>query len=257
VIDPAARVDPRASLGAGVSVGPWSVIEGEVTIGDGTWIDAHVVIKGPTRIGRDNRIHAFCSLGQDPQDKKYAGTGRSELIIGDGNTIREFCTVNRGTDQGGGTTTVGDGNWLMAYCHVAHDCRIGNQVVMANNATLGGHVEVGDFAVLGGFTGVHQYCRLGEYSLTAVAAMVVKDVPPFVIAQGSWARPRGINRIGMQRQGFEPGSIRAVRDAYMTLYRRGIGLADALVQLESLALENRFVAKLLEFIRESRRGIIR
>lgn len=257
MIDSTARIDPRATLAADVSIGPWSIIDGEVSIGSGTVVDAHVVIKGPSYIGRNNRIYAFCSIGQDPQDKKYQATDRSELRIGDGNTIREFCTINRGTRHGGGVTEIGDDNLLMAYCHVAHDCRIGSHVVMANNATLGGHVEVRDHAVLGGFTGIHQFCRVGEYSLTSIAAMVVKDVPPFVVAQGTWARPRAINRIGLQRQGFEPRVLRAIRAAYATLYRRGLSLADALAALDEMASTEPMVAIMAKFIRESRRGIIR
>ncbi|MCC6202865.1 MAG: acyl-ACP--UDP-N-acetylglucosamine O-acyltransferase [Gammaproteobacteria bacterium] len=257
MIDPTARIDPRASLAADVSIGPWTVIEGEVSIGAGTSIDSHVVIKGPTRIGSNNRVHAFCSIGQDPQDRKYRADDRSELRIGDGNVIREFCTINRGTEHGGGLTRLGNDNLLMAYCHVAHDCQVGSDIVMANNATLGGHVEVRDHAMLGGFTGVHQYCRLGEYSMTSIAAMVVKDVPPFVIAQGTWARPRAINRVGLQRRGYDPRMIRVVRDAFATLYRRGLSLADALAQLQLVAQTEPFVALLVRFIRESRRGIIR
>lgn len=253
-----ACIHPAARLGSQVSVGPWSLIDADVEVGDGTWIDAHVVIRGPTRIGRNNRIYAFCSLGQDPQDKKYdPAVGPSRLIIGDGNTIREYCTINRGTAHGGGVTEVGNHNWIMAYCHIAHDCRVGHHTVFANHATLAGHVEVHDHVTLGGFTGVHQFCRLGESSFTAIASVVVKDVPPFVMVAGNTASPRAINKIGLQRRGLAEADIQAIRRAFKTLYREGLPLAEAMTGLGQQAENSVYVKTMLEFVGNSGRGICR
>lgn len=257
MIDPSAKIDPGAQLAAHVEVGPWTSIGPGVEIGAGTRIGSHCVIKGPTRIGRDNRVFAFCSLGEDPQDKKFSGAGESRLEIGDRNTIREYCSINRGTPQGGGLTRMGDDNWLMAYCHIAHDCKVGNHTVFANNATLAGHVEIHDYVILGGFTGVHQFCRMGESSFSAIAAAVVRDVPPYVIVNGNSAIPRSINREGLKRRGFSPESIAALKRAYRTLYRQGNSLEDALKLLEAERDAFPEVARLLDFVRSSVRGIVR
>lgn len=257
MIDPSAKVDARAMLAADVEVGPWTFIGPDVEIGSGTRIGSHCVIKGPTRIGRDNRVFAFCSLGEDPQDKKFSGVGDSRLEIGDRNTIREYCSINRGTPQGGGLTQIGDDNWLMAYCHVAHDCKVGNHTVFANNATLAGHVEIHDYVILGGFTGVHQFCRMGESSFSAIAAAVVRDVPPYIMVNGNNAVPRSINREGLKRRGFSPESIAALKRAYRTLYRAGNSLEDALKLLEADSEAFPEVANLLQFVRSSVRGIVR
>jgi UDP-N-acetylglucosamine acyltransferase len=257
LIHPSAIVHPGACLEEGVTVGPWTSIGDGVEIGAGTSIDAHCVLKGPTRIGRDNRIYAFCSIGEDPQDKKFRGDVPVRLEIGDRNTIREYCSVNRGTPGGGGLTSIGDDNWIMAYCHVAHDCRIGRNVILANNATLAGHVEIGDFAILGGFTGVHQFCRVGESSFTAISAVVVKDVPPYVMVEGNTARARAINREGLKRRGFEQSAIDGIKRAYRTLYREGRLLEDALAHLAELGREFPEVERLVTFIRGTRRGIVR
>jgi len=187
MIDPSARIHPDAVLGIDVKVGPWTSIGPQVEIADGCEIGAHCVIKGPTRIGANTRIFPFCSIGDDPQDKKFVPGTPTRLEIGSGNTIREYCSLNRGSPAGGGLTSVGNDNWLMAYCHIAHDCHVGNHTIFANNATLAGHVEVGDFAILAGFVGVHQFCRVGESSFCAIAAVVVKDVPPYVIVEGNTA----------------------------------------------------------------------
>ncbi len=257
MIDASAKVDPGARLAADVEVGPWTLIGPGVEIGAGTRIGSHCIIKGPTRIGRDNRVYAFCSIGEDPQDKKFAGAGDSRLELGDRNTIREYCSINRGTPQGGGLTRVGDDNWLMAYCHIAHDCKVGNHTVFANNATLAGHVEIHDYVILGGFTGVHQFCRMGESSFSAIAAAVVRDVPPYIMVNGNSAEPRSINREGLKRRGFSVESIAALKRAYRTLYRQGNSLEDALKLLEAEREAFPEVARLLDFVRSSVRGIVR
>ena len=257
MIHPSAIIDAGARLGADVEVGPWTVIGDGVEIGDGSVIGAHCMLKGPTRIGRENRIFPFCSIGEDPQDKKFKGDVPVRLEIGDRNTIREYCSINRGTPGGGGLTSLGNDNWIMAYCHIAHDCHIGNNTIFANNATLAGHVEIEDYAILGGFTGVHQFCRIGESSFTAISAVIVKDVPPFVMAEGNTARARAINREGLKRRGFDRTAIEAIKRAYKTLYRQGLLLEQALEQLAEPAREFPEVARLVDFIKASRRGIVR
>lgn len=257
MIDSRAIIDPGARIGRDVEIGPYSIIGPGVEIGDGTRIAGHVVIRGPTRIGRDNRIFQFCSIGDDPQDKKFAGESESRLEIGDGNTIREYCSINRGTGGGGGVTRLGDDNWIMAYVHVAHDCLVGSHAVFANNATLAGHVSVGDYAILGGFTGVHQFCRIGSYSFTAIASVIVKDVPPYIMVSGNTAVPSGLNREGLKRRGFSRDGIDALRKAYKTVYRDGLLLKDALEQLEPACEEYPEVKSFVDFIRSSDRGIVR
>lgn len=257
MIDPTAKVHPGAEIGAGVSIGAYSVIGDQVQIAGNCEIGPHVVIKGPTRIGEANRISQFSSIGDDPQDKKYRGDETSFLEIGAHNVIREFCTINRGTGQGGGTTRVGNHNWIMAYVHIAHDCHVGNNTVFANNATLAGHVRIDDFAILGGFTGVHQFCRVGGYSISAIASIIVKDVPPYLMVSGNTAKPNGLNRVGLKRNGFSDSSIDALRKAYRIVYREGLLLKDALKKLETLADANGEVAGFTRFITESERGITR
>jgi UDP-N-acetylglucosamine acyltransferase len=257
LIDPTARIAPSAVLADDVEVGAWTCIGPDVHIGPGTRIASHVVVKGPTRIGAGNHIHAFCSIGEDPQDKKYTGSGESRLEIGDGNTVREYCSINRGTPGGGGVTRLGNGNWIMAYCHIAHDCQVGNHTIFANNATLAGHVEIHDYVILGGFTGVHQFCRLGESSFTAIAAIVVRDVPPYVIVNGNTARPRGINREGLKRRGFDAGDIAALKRCYKALYRQGRSLEESLAILAEEGRTCPAALRLLDFIRSSARGIVR
>lgn len=237
-------------------VGPFSVIGPEVEIGDGTWIGPHVVINGPTRIGKQNRIYQFSSLGEVPQDLKYAGES-TRLEVGDRNTVREYCTFSRGTAGGGGTTRIGDDNLFMAYVHVAHDCQVGNKTVFANCATLAGHVSVGDYAILGGFTGIHQFCRVGAHCMTGIATITFKDVPPFLLASGNTARPYGLNLRGLKRRGFSETAIDSLRRAYKIIYRSGLKLDEALERLDSLAQEHEEVRYLADFIRQSDRGIIR
>ncbi len=249
-------VSEGARLHADVSVGPYSIIGPDVEVGPGTRIGSHVVIKGPCVIGQDNRIFQFASIGDDPQDKKYAGE-RTELVIGDRNTIREYCTINRGTVQDNRRTTVGHDNWIMAYVHIAHDCVVGNQTVLANNTTLAGHVHVGDWAVLGGFTAVHQYCRIGCHALTGIFTAVTKDIPAYVTAAGRPAVPRGINAEGLRRRGFSPAGISRVREAYRTLYRQARKLDDALDILRRRAETEDELHVLLDSISQSSRGLIR
>ena len=256
MIDARAVVSGQAHLHRDVTVGPYSIIGPDVKIGPGTRVESHVVLKGPCVIGKDNRIFQFASIGDDPQDKKYAGEV-TQLVIGDRNTIREYCTINRGTVQGGGTTRVGDDNWIMAYVHIAHDCVVGNQTVLANNTTLAGHVHVGDRAVLGGFTGVHQYCRIGAHALTGIFTAVTKDIPAYVTAAGRPAVPRGINAEGLRRRGFDSAGIGRVRAAYRTIYRQGLKLDDALEILRRRAESEEEVRVLLDSITQSSRGLIR
>jgi UDP-N-acetylglucosamine acyltransferase len=251
VIDPAARIAPD------VEIGPGSMISGAVEIGAGCHLGPHVVIIGPTRIGRNNQFHAFSVIGGDPQDKKYAGEPDSRLEIGNDNTIREHCTINRGTAQGGGVTRLGDGNWIMANVHIAHDCQIGDQTVLANNVALAGHVTIDDYAILGGFTGVHQFCRVGAYSFAAIASIVVKDVPPYMMVSGNTASTHGLNREGLKRHGFSADTINQLKRAYKTLYRQNLGLAEAIGQLRGMATDCPEVARLVEFVSQSTRGIVR
>ena len=256
MIDSRAVVSDRARLHRDVSVGPYSIIGPDVEIGPGTRIESHVVVKGPCVIGEDNRIFQFASIGDDPQDKKYAGEV-TELVIGDRNTIREYCTINRGTVQDTGKTRVGHDNWIMAYVHIAHDCVVGNQTVLANNTTLAGHVHVGDWAVLGGFTGVHQYCRIGAHALTGIFTAVTKDIPAYVTAAGRPAVPRGINAEGLRRRGFGTARIGRIREAYRTIYRQGLKLEEALDILRGRAESQEEIRILLDSITRSSRGLIR
>ena len=256
MIHPSALVHPKASLGANVSVGAYSIVGEHVEIGDDTSIGPHVVIEGRTRIGRNNRIFQFCSLGAVPQDKKYAGEP-TRLEIGDGNTIREFCTFNCGTVQDAGVTRLGDDNWIMAYVHLAHDCQIGNHTIFANNAQLAGHVHVADYAILGGYTGVHQFCHIGAHSITAIATVVLQDIPPFVIASGNTARPYGINAEGLKRRGFSADTVTRIKRAYKALYKSGQTLEDAKREIAKQASACPDLHLLSDFLAKSTRGIIR
>jgi UDP-N-acetylglucosamine acyltransferase len=251
-----AIVDKRARLGANVSVGPFTVIDGDVEIGDGTTIGAHNVITGHTRLGRDNRIFHFCSIGEANQDKKYKGEP-TRLEVGDRNTIREYCTLNRGTVQEQGVTRVGSDNWIMAYCHVAHDCVVGNHTVFANHATLAGHVEIGDHAILGGFVGIHQFVKVGAHVMLGIASVVTQDVPPFITVAGNPCAPHGINAEGLKRRGFTPEAVAALRRAYKTLYKSGLSFAEAKAELAVQAAEVPEVKAFLDFLATSTRGILR
>jgi UDP-N-acetylglucosamine acyltransferase len=256
LIDPTAVIDPAAQLDSGVSIGPYSIIGPDVVIGSGSVIGPHVVINGPTSIGRDNRIYQFASIGDAPQDKKYAGEA-TRLEIGDRNTIREFVTINRGTVQDEGVTVLGNDNWIMAYVHIAHDCRIGDHTIFANNASLAGHVRIFDHVILGGFTLVHQFCAIGSHALTAFGSGISKDVPPYVTVGGSPARAHGLNMEGLRRRGFSPESRMALKRAYRTLYRENRSLEDALAQLRQQAAGDANVAVLTEFLEQQTRGIVR
>lgn len=253
-VHPTALIDASAQLGANVSVGAYSIIGADVEIGDNTWIGPHVVINGPTRIGCDNRIFQFASLGEQPQDKKYAGEPTT-LEIGDRNTIREFCTFNRGTVQDAGATRIGNDNWIMAYVHLAHDCQIGDHTIFANNAQLAGHVHVGDWAILGGFTVVHQFVRIGAHCITGMGSILFQDVPPFVTAAGNPVAPHGINSEGLKRRGFSAESIAALKRAYKALYRNGLKLEEATAQIAAEGLDE--VKVLSDFLAAPGRGIIR
>ncbi len=257
MIDASAIIHPEAKIGADVTIGPWTTIGAGVEIGDGCWIGPHVVLRGPTRIGANNKIYQFCSIGDDPQDKKFEPVADSTLEIGDNNVIREYCSINRGTPHGGGRTTLGHDNWIMAYCHIAHDCHVGNHTIFANNSTLAGHVEIHDHVILGGFTGVHQFCRMGEGSFSAIAAIIVKDVPPFVMVEGNTARARAVNREGLKRRGVDAEVIAELKRAYKTLYREGLGLSEALAKLVDNPKKTPQVLQFVEFIECSERGIVR
>ena len=254
MIHPQAVVDRAAEIDEGVEIGPFAVIGAGVRIGAGTQIGSHVVIKGRTEIGRNNRIFQFCSLGDEPQDKKYAGED-SLLIVGDGNTIREYCTFNRGTSGGGGVTRIGSDNWIMAYVHIAHDCNVGDAVTMANGATLAGHVMVEDKVIFGAFTVVHQFCAIGMHSFFAMGSVVLKDVPPFLMVAGNSARPHGLNTEGLRRHGFAPEQLRTLKHAYRDLYRRGLSVEQAVSSIEEYSCPH--ARHMAEFVRASKRGIIR
>lgn len=256
-ISPLAHVDPSAKLGDGVVIAPFASIGPQVEIGDGTHIGPHCSIAGPTRIGRDNRFHGHAAIGGDPQDKKYAGE-RTELAIGDGNVFREFVTVHRGTGGGGGITRIGDRNWFLAYTHVAHDCRVGNDCVFSNNATLAGHVEVGNQVILSGFAGIHQFCRIGDHAFIGMGALVNGDVPPFLmVAQEDYGRPRGINGEGLKRRGFDAARVAAIKRAYRALYVSGVPLEEAKRQLAAIAADSDDVRAFLDFIERGERPLLR
>ncbi len=256
MIDPRAAIATGAELDTGVSVGPFAVIGDGVRIGAGTWVGPSAVIRGPTDIGCDNRIFQFASVGEDPQDKKYGGEP-TRLVIGDRNVIREFATLHRGTVQDAGVTRLGDDNLVMAYAHVAHDCVLGNHVILANAASLGGHVVIGDWAILGGFTIVHQFCQLGAHCFCGMGSVITMDVPPFVTVGGHPAAAHGINSEGLQRRGVSPAAIGELRQAYRRLYRSGLRLDQAIAQIEALTAGTPELRLLVDFLRGSRRGIVR
>lgn len=256
MINPRAVIDPAASLAADVDVGPFAVIGPDVVIDSGTWIGPHAVINGPSCIGRENRIYPFASIGDAPQDKKYAGEP-TRLELGDRNVIREFVTINRGTTQDEGVTRIGDDNWIMAYAHIAHDCQVGNQVVFSNGASLAGHVSVDDFAILGGFTLVHQYCSIGAYAFSSFGSVISKDVPPFITVTGNPAHEQGLNTEGLKRHGFSEASRTVLRQSYRLLYRSNLSLQEAADRLRELNDENGDVAMLTDFLSRQRRGLVR
>ncbi len=256
MIDSRALISPQADIAADVDVGPFTVIGPEVVVGAGTWIGPHAVINGPTRIGARNKIFQFASLGDAPQDKKYKGEP-TRLEIGDDNVFREFVTVNRGTTHDKGVTRIGSDNLFMAYSHVAHDCQVGNKIVMSNCATLGGHVELGDWVIMGGLSAVHQFTKIGAHCFVANNAAVTRDVPPYVMTVGQPAVPHSVNSEGLKRRGFSETQIRNIRRAYRILYRSGLKLQAAIVELEQAALTQAEIKPFVEFIKHSTRSIVR
>jgi UDP-N-acetylglucosamine acyltransferase len=256
MIHATAIVEQGAELGKGVTVGPYSVIGPKVEVADGTWIGAHVVLDGRLKIGRNNKIFHFSSLGAPPQDKKYAGEDTA-VEIGDDNTIREYVTINRGTAQDVGTTRLGNNNWVMAYVHFAHDCQIGSNTIFANSCQLAGHVQVGDWAIFGATTLVHQFVHIGAHAFTGMGTYLAQDLPPYVKAAGNMAQPYGINSEGLRRRGFSADQILGLKRAYRTLYRAGLSLEDARRDLEAQATACPPVRALVEFLDASKRGIIR
>jgi len=256
-IHPSAVVEAGARIGRDVSIGAFTLVGAEVEVGDGTRIGPHCSLHGPTRIGRDNHLTGHVAIGGEPQDKKFKGE-RTELVIGDRNTIREFVTINRGTGDGGGVTRIGDDNWILAYSHVAHDCTVGNHCVFSNNATLAGHVEIGDYVILSGFAGIHQFCRIGAHAFIGMGALVNGDVPPFVmVAADEYGRPRGINSEGLKRRGFDAERIAAIKRAYRALYMSSANLADARRQLAEMARDSDDVREFSEFIEHGERPLLR
>ncbi|HSW92883.1 MAG TPA: acyl-ACP--UDP-N-acetylglucosamine O-acyltransferase [Gammaproteobacteria bacterium] len=256
MIHSTAIIDPTARIGNNVEIGPWTLIGPDVEVGDGTSIGPHVVIKESTRIGKDNKIFQFASIGEDPQDKKFQGE-KTWLEIGDRNVIREFCTFNRGTAQDKGVTRIGNDNLFMAYVHLAHDCVVGNHTIFANNASLAGHVIVEDFVVMSGFSGASQFCRVGAHSFASMGSMIDKDVPPFVKVSGYYAKPFGLNVVGMQRRGFSAETMLCFRRAYKVIYRQGLTIKQALEQLHEMLSTCPDVQMFIDFINVSQRGLVR
>jgi len=256
MIHPTALVDPKAELADDVEVGPFTIVDAKVRIDAGTRIGPHAVITGRTTIGKNNHIFQFTSIGEQPQDKKYAGED-TELIIGDDNTIREMCTFSRGSAQGGGATRIGNDNWIMACVHIAHDCILGDHIIMANNTSLAGHVTVGDHAILSGYSLIHQFCSVGEHSFTSFASYVNKSIPPYVTVAGEKARAKGINSEGLKRRGFTSEQINQVRRAYKILYRESLPLEEATTRITEMAVDSPEIQPLVNFLRLAERGIIR
>jgi len=254
-IHPTAMVDPGAEIGTGTVVGPYCIIGANVVLGANCWLQHHVTLSGPMRAGTGNKLYAYCSIGQQTQDLKYQGEP-TYLEIGDENTFREFVTVNRSTSSDGKTRIGSRGNFL-AYSHIGHDCQVGDSVVFSNNGTLAGHVEVGDHAVIGGLTAVHQFCRIGRFAITGGCSKIVQDVPPFLIADGNPAEIRGINLVGMERAGFPPESVKAIKEAFRLLYRSKLNTRQAIEAVRKEIEPREEISQLLEFIEKSERGIVR
>lgn len=255
-IDPRAVVSPKAEVAADAQIGPFAVIGDDVSIGPGCWIGPHAVVNGPTVMGAGNKVFQFASIGDDPQDKKYQGE-RTRLVVGDRNVFREYVTVNRGTVTGSGETRIGNDNLLLAYSHVAHDCVLGDHIVMSNVVNLAGHVEVGDWVIFSGYAGAHQFCKIGAHAFIGNNTSVIRDLPPYVLATGHPAEPRAVNVEGLKRRGFSEEQIRAIRNAYRVLYRSELKLEDALAQLKDLAREHDVLGVFVEFIERSGRSLAR
>lgn len=256
MIHSTAIVSSKAEIGAGVEVGPYSIIGDDVAIGQGTVIGPHVVMKGPTTIGQGCRIYQFSSIGEDPQDLKYRGE-RTLLTIGDNNTIREYVTINRGTEGGGGITSIGNNNLIMAYCHVAHDCRLANNIIMSNCATLAGHITIEDYVIISGLVGIHQFVRIGAYAMVGGVSGVPQDIPPYVIAAGERTKLSGINIVGLKRHGFSSEVISELKTAYRIFFRSGLTVKRAVQAIEEEGLESAEVQYLSNFILNSERGVLR
>lgn len=256
MIHPTAIIDEKATLADDVSVGAYAVIGADVIIGSGTKVEPHVVITGPTTIGKNNHFYQFCSIGAAPQDKKYVDEPTT-LVIGDDNTFRENVTVNRGTTQDRGETTIGNDNWVMAGVHIAHDCIIGNHTIFANASALAGHVTVNDWAILGGYTLVHQFCHIGEHSFCGMGSVINQDVPNFITVSGNLAGPRGLNMEGLKRRGFDKEQQNLIKKAYRALYRTGNRLEQAIVEIDAMNDERNTLGSLIEFLNQSDRGIVR
>jgi UDP-N-acetylglucosamine acyltransferase len=259
-VHPTAIVDPAAELAEGVDIGPYAVVGPQVRIGAGTRIGPHTVVEGRTTIGRDNKIFQFCSVGGAPQDKKYAGEP-TELHIGDGNTIREFSTLNTGTAQDGGVTRLGNDNWIMAYVHIAHDCQVGSHTILANAVQLAGHVHLGDWVILGGLTGVHQFVRVGAHAMAGFSTRLSQDLPPFIMASGNPVGAQGFNQEGLRRRGFSAERIAVVKQMHRALYRKGLTLVDARAEIDSLRGQvpeaDGELTLMLDFLAAAERGIVR
>ncbi|MGZ8253696.1 MAG: acyl-ACP--UDP-N-acetylglucosamine O-acyltransferase [Burkholderiaceae bacterium] len=259
-VHPTALVDRKAELAADVDIGPYCIVGPRVTLGSGTVLDAHVVVGGRTTVGRGNRFFPFCAIGGVPQDKKYGGED-TELVMGDGNTVREHCTFSLGTAQGGGVTRIGSDNWVMASVHVAHDCVIGDHTILANNVTLAGHVILGDWVIVGGLSGLHQFCSMGAHAMAGGGSIILRDIPPYVICNGNPCTPHGINSEGLKRRGFDVDTVNLLRRAYKVIYRDGKTVGEAVSTLDDLISEApasaAAIALLRDFVRDSPRGIIR
>ncbi|KKN35951.1 hypothetical protein LCGC14_0778610 [marine sediment metagenome] len=256
MIHQTAIIDPSANIADNVSVGPYTIIGADVEIGDGCEIMSHVVINGPTKIGKHNRIFQFASIGEEPQDKKFHGE-KTFLEIGDNNLIRESVTINRGTSQGGGVTRIGNNNWIMAYVHIAHDCLIGNDNIFANNSSLAGHVEIDDFVILGGFTLVSQFNYMGSHSFSAMGSVISRNVPPYVLVSGHMAKPFGTNVEGLRRRDFSDEQIKNIKMAYKMLYRSGLKIEEAQQQLSDIQQVSNEITMMLDFLSKQKGGIIR
>ena len=256
MIHKTAIVDPAAKLGNNVLVGAYTIIEANVEIGDDCQIGPHVVIKSHTKMGNKNKIYQFSSIGEDPQDLKYKGE-ETYLEIGTGNIIREYCTINRGTHEGGGVTKIGNNNLLMAYVHIAHDCVLGNHIILANNASLAGHVQIDDYVGLGGLSGVHQYCRIGTHSFAAGGSMINKDVLPYLMVSGYYAKPFGLNTIGLKRRGFSDERISDIKAIYKIVYRKGLSVQDSIAEIKEQFLDSEDAKLFLEMLEDTDRGFVR
>ncbi|MFK8011049.1 MAG: acyl-ACP--UDP-N-acetylglucosamine O-acyltransferase [Marinicellaceae bacterium] len=256
LIHKTAIIDANAKIADDVKIGPYSIIEEDVSIGAGTEIKSHVTIAKHTDIGQNNRIFQYASIGEEPQDKKYDNEP-TRTLIGDNNTIREYVTINRGTIDDNSITRIGNNNWIMAYVHIAHDCILKDNIIIANGTTLAGHVHLDDFVILGGFTKLHQFCRIGAHAFTAMDTGFQKDLPPYVMAQGNPAKPRTINAEGLKRRGFSQAEISAIKKAFRFLYKKDLRLEEALIEMQTLANEFKAVQLMIDFIKSSNRSIVR